>query len=309
MRIKSLLAIIFAIALLTAAFSACSSWMPAEETGPEPSDEVPSETAPVTEATTEEPTEPPTSEEPTTKDPLAGTGITELDSYAPMPLSKESVMDLYKQVLDDVKLRCPGFTRKQEITTQDVKAGEGKLQLANNILNLVATEMIKASGDAGSNLTVPPHSDLEVKAKFPAYGETVGCTLENYSIIKSASAYTDGKVQVLKITVEDAHNAEPGKDDFSKIMTPISRENFAEGAESYVPVFDKDDFKYDFDYTQNEITCEIDAHTGRILTLTQKNVINVDVDMNINLFFIKTSVVKATGTIINRWTFSDFVWD
>ena len=312
MRIKQLLSVLLAVALLTASFSACGSWMPEETTtGPEAVSETESETesdvsqAPPVEVTLPEPT----TEEPTTKDPLAGTGVTELDAFVPMPLNKEGVMEMYKSLLDDVKLRCPGFTRKQEMITQDVTAGKGSIQLANRILQLVATEIIKSAGDADGNVTVKPHSDLEVRAKFPAYGENEGCTLTNYDIVKTAAAYTDGKTQKLIITLEDVKNAEPGKGDFSKIMTPISRENIANGIAEYFVVLDKDSYKYDFNYTGNEIVCEADAQTGRLLSLTQKSVVGVAVDLDMDLILFKTNFIKAHGTIINRWTFSDFVWD
>ena len=305
MRIKAVLLFLFAASLLAAVFSACSSWMPAnEETAPVTEDAFLLPSVPATEAPTEAPTE-----EPTTKDPLAGTGITELDAFVPLPFNKEGVMELYKDALTDVKIRCPGFTKRQEMVAQDVTAEKGSLQFAERIFQVAAAQTLKASGSEEKSLVVAPHDDLKVRAEFPAFGETVGCTLTDFSVVKTAAAYTDGKTQKLVITVEDTLNAEPGTGDFSKIMPAVSRQSVAEGVGGSFVVLGSDNFRCDFNYTGNEIVLESDLATGRILSLTQKSVINVNVDLIMDLLLFKTSLLKAHGTLISRWAYTDFVWD
>lgn len=306
MKIRQLLSAILIIALISAVFTSCKyrlRWVKAEE------EESLTEDAGESVSAAEEPTEAPAAGEPATENPLEGTGIEEITDFRMAAMDKEAVISLYKSVLNDVKVRCPGFTRSETQVTDGVTAGKGRLQLADRILNLAAEEILNSHGAGEGVVKVSPHSDVEVLEKFPAYGKSYGCGLQNLSIINTAVCYTDGKTYKLVITVADTLNAEPGQGDFSEIMTPISRQAIADGIREYFLVLDRNQYQFDFNYTGNEIICEIDVETGRILSLTQKSVVEVDVDLDMDLLLFKTNFIEAHGTIINRLEFSDFIWD
>ena len=296
MKIRQLLVSIFLVALVAAALSSCKyrlRWMKEEETT----------TASVfffnDAATTETTTVP----EPSTED----NGVHEV-AFAMAPFDKSAVMELYKNALNNVKIRCPGFRRTESLLTQDVTAGAGKLQLANRILELVAKELVRSRGGAEQTLVVPPMSELDVLDRFPTYGKAEGCTLEDYSILTSAVCYTDGAVYKIVITVEDTLNADPEKGEFRKIMTPISRTSVLGEIGERNLMLDEDQFRFDFNYTGNEIICELDAATGNLLRLTQKSVVEVDVDLDLDFLLFRTNFIEAHGTVINRLEFTDFVW-
>ena len=78
----------------------------------------------------------------TTTDPADFSGITVNSDYRSVAISKEEVADMYAKAVNDVKIRCPGFTCTSHQEISDVKAGNGGLQLADRILHLVASEVI-----------------------------------------------------------------------------------------------------------------------------------------------------------------------
>ena len=292
MKIRQMLACVLLLALVAATLTACKyrlRWVK-EET-----------TVPVTEVpeTTTLP-EPTTVPEPTTED----TGIHEV-AFVQAPYDKPAVMELYKKALGEVKIRCPGFTRTQYMITEDVSAAKGRLDLANRLLERVTKELLRVSGGEEKKVTVAPMDELAVLERFPAYGKAVGCDLANYEIVTSAVCYTDGTVYKIVITVEDTLNADPEKGDFCKIMTPVSRESIGEG----LFFVSGSGLEIDLDYTGNEIVCELDAATGRLLSLTQKSVVEVDADLDLDLLLFRTDLVEARGTVIRRLEFTDFIWE
>ena len=253
---------------------------------------------PVTETTTEE----------TTVSELDAMGIIVEENYKAVAMDKAAVLGFYTDAVNNVKLRCPGFTKREYQDISDVTAGNGNINLANRILNLVATELLKSSGDNDSTVSVKAHNDVKVRELFPVFGEDYGCKVNDLSIIKSAACFTNGEQYKVVIAFNDQLNPEPKKCDFGNIMTPIERQNVANGMEEYVVVLDSDAFKFDFNYTDCELICYIDVATGRIISLTQKMIINTDIDLDIDVFFFKTNVVKAKGQLVNHLEYTDFDW-
>lgn len=263
----------------------------------------------IIEVTTEEPTtEAPATDEATTADPLEAMGIFVEGDYRAVAMDSAAVLDFYTSAVNNVKLRCPGFTKREYQELGDVVAGNGTLNLANRILNLVGTELVKSSGSDDSELTVKAHNDVAVRNNFPVFGEEYGARVTDMSIIKNAFCYTDGKQYKIVITFNDQLNPEPKKCDFGNIMTPIERQNVANGIEEYVVVIDSDAFKFDFNYTGCEIICYVDVATGRITSLTQKMIIDIDIDLDIDVIFFKTNIVKAKGSLVNHLEYTDFDW-
>ena len=304
MKLRQLLAGVLVLALFGAAFAACRARREAaaETTAGPAAETAETETAPET-ATAPVPAETTTAEPVTLVD-----GIREDDSFLPVAMDKATVLRFYTEAVNNVKRRCPGFTKTQTQVVENVTAGRGTLQLANRILHLVATELLKSSGDPNGSVKIPAHADVKVLENFPIYGETYGCSLTDLSVIEVASCYTDGEVYRVVITVQETLNPEPGSGEFSKILTPIERKKVAEGIPTYLPVLDLDQYLFDFNYTNNEIVCYIDRETGRLLSMTQKMVISVDIDIDLDLLLFRTDFIEAHGTVINKLEYTDFDW-
>lgn len=270
------------------------------------------------ETVAEAPTAPPVettqlSPEPTeeyfTLDPLTEAGVIyESAAFRPVAMDKAAVLQLYTEVMNNVKNRCPGFTKRDYQNIDDVTAGNGRLQIANRILNLVAAEVLRSTGDSNAAVTVAPHEDVKVQESFPLYDKAVGCELQSPGILTSAVCYTDGAREKIVITVEDTRNPEPDLGEFSRILTPVARQKVASGIAEYLVVLDDEKYKFDFTYTGNEIICVFDRETQRIEYLSQKMLVNVDIDLDLDLYLFRTDFLKARGTVVNHVEFTDFDW-
>ena len=302
MKYSKLMACILILALLWAGFAGCKyklALVPVES-------ESETETETGTETLPEPVTQAPVTEEPTTEDPLAAIGVHEDDSFRQAAMDKAAVLALYTDTVNDVKRRCPGFTKSVTLDTEDVSAGEGNQTLAERIMNLVVSEMLNTEGGSFSE-TVPPHSDIRVLEVFPVCGKDYGCDLTNLEMIDSAVCYTDGSVYKIIIQVHAEINPSPESGDFCKIITPIKRQNVAGGISALLQKLDLGSYLFDFNYRDNEITCVLDRETGRILSFSQRNVISVDIDLANALFFL--TGIEAHGTVLHKLEFTDFVWD
>ncbi len=300
MKYTRLMACILVLALLWAGFAGCKyklALVPVNETARETE----TETAPPPPTTAE-----PTTEEPTTEDPVAAAGIIEDNSFREAPMDKAAVLALYTETVNDVKKRCPGYTRTVTLSTEDVDPGEGNPTLAGRIMNLVVSEMLNADGGEERE-TVQPHSDIRVLETFPVCGMDYGCNLTNLNMLDSAACYTDGEIYRLVITVHATVNPDPDGGEFYKIMTPIGRKSVAGGISPLLQKLDLGRYLFDFNYRDNEIICELDRETGRILSLSQRNVITVDIDLGGASFLL--SGIEAHGTVLHKLEFTDFIWD
>ncbi len=312
---KKIISLLCVISILVLTFSGCGYRISIEkvdkdkdETTVQSDIPVPSEYDTLAgETTTAEPekvTEAPASE----SEALSEAGIIVEKDFRAVAMDKAAVLEFYTNAVNNVKLRCPGFTKHEYQEIGDVVAGNGNVELANRILNLVGTELVNNSGAGDKNITVKAHDDLSVKAHFPVFGEEYGCKVSDLSIIKSAACYTDGEQYKIVITFHDQLNPEPKKCDFGNIMTPIERQKVADGITEYVVVIDSDAFKFDFNYTDCEIICYVDKATGRIKSLEQKMHIDIDIDLDIDVYFFKTNIVKAKGSLVNHLSYLDFDW-
>ncbi len=244
----------------------------------------------------------------TTTDPADYSGITVNSDYRSVAMSKEEVADMYAKAVNDVKLRCPGFTCTSHQEISDVKAGNGGLQLADRILHLVASQVILNNDNLDYNRTVQPYDDISVHDYFPVFGEDYACEISDYSIITSAACYTNGAYYKLVLTLADTLNPEPKTSQFGKIMTPVEREPIADAIATYVPVLDMKQYQFDINYTGNEITCMIECATNRIVSMTQKMIMQLDIDLNLDLIVFYTTMIEASGTVINHLSYDNFIW-
>lgn len=304
--IKKAVALILAMSLSVCLFGSCDKPEEADKTT-EASLDITGETFVMPSELT---TEPPTTELPPTEpSTLTGDGrLTVGTSYKTVATTREDVIKIYTAAMNNVKLRCPGFTKKEYQTVEDVKAGDGALQLANRILNLVTTELISSSGNDSEAVTVDAGDDRAVRRSFPLYGKDVGCELSDTSIVSSAVCYVSDADYKIVLTVADHTNPDPETSEFSKILTPIPTKSISDGIEEYLVVLNMKKYKFDMNYTNNEIECHFDKTNGRMISLTQKMIVNVDIDLNLDLIFFKTRSITASGTVINKVEYSDFVW-
>ena len=176
-------------------------------------------------------------------------GIQIDNTFRPMAMSSQDVITFYKSAMNDVKVRAPGYTRTEYQEISDVTAGDGNLQLINRILNLVGTELLKDSGDEQKTIQIMAHDDIAVRETFPLYNKDVGCELNDMSIIKSATCYTDGLSYKIIITFDDQLNPDHQYSSFAQIMTPINREALSDPIEEYLVVLDYNNYKFDINYT------------------------------------------------------------
>lgn len=228
--------------------------------------------------------------------------------YKTVAMTREDVIKVYTAAMNNVKVRCPGFTKKEYQTVDDVTAGDGALQLANRILNLVSNELISSSGGEADTVTVAAGDDRAVRRSFPLFGEDVGCALTDTSIVYSAVCYVSDTDYKVVLTVADHTDPDPETSEFAKILTPIPTKSISDGIEDYLVVLDMSSYKFEMNYTGNEIECHFDKTNGRMISLTQKMIVNVDIDLNLDLIFFKTKNISASGTVINKVEYSDFVW-
>ena len=210
--------------------------------------------------------------------------------------------------MNDVKVRAPGYFRTEYQEMSDVSAGDGNVQLINRILNLVGTELLKDSGDEQKTIQIMAHDDIAVRETFPLYNKDVGCELNDMSIIKSATCYTDGLTYKIIITFDDQLNPDSHYSSFSQIMTPIDRNALSDPIEEYLVVLDYNNYKFDINYTNCEITCIIDKATNRMTSLKQKMIMDVEIVLNLDLILFQTKNVKAKGRIVNFLEYYSFDW-
>ena len=308
-KTRQLLVGFLLLALFIAALSSCKYRLTITRIDEETAGE--SHTANVvTELITEFSTEAP---ETTTQRPMSPDGgipvnVQEDNSFRAAAMDKTAVLQLYKDAMNGVKLRCPGFTKTETQLIDSVTAGQGNLELANRILQLVAEDLMTSGGSGSGVVTVPAHSDLQVRDQFPVYGENYGCGLTDLSLIDSAVCYTDGRYYKAVITVKETLNPAPLTSEFGKIMTPVAREQIAGDISDFLTLLDLDDYLFDFKYTDNEVIALIERDTGNLISLTQRMVVHVDIDLNIDIFFFRTDFIEAHGTVINKLVIDDFDW-
>lgn len=307
MKLRQLLAGLLLLALFVAAFSSCKYRL--KRTRVDEETEGASRPA---EVVTELITEPPAPETTAARSVLPDGGmpveVLEENRFRAAAMDTAGVLQLYTDAMNGVKLRCPGFTKTETQVIDRVRAGQGSLELANRILRLVAENLLTIGGSGSGVVTVPAHSDLQVRQKFPVYGENYGCGLTDLSLIDSAVCYTDGEIYKVVIKVREVLNPAPVDSEFGRIMTPAAREKIAGQISDVLTLLNLDDYLFDFRYADNEITALIERDTGNLISLTQRMVVNVDIDLNIDLLLFRTDFIEAHGTVINKLVIDSFDW-
>lgn len=297
---KKTVAVISAAVLLVLCLSSCGYHLSIEkDTEPETTTAFQQETYPVV-------TAPPVTEATTAFEEDTSPGLVVDSSYEMMSMTKEDVMKLYTSCMNDVKTLAPGFVKTETQNTVDVVAGSGNTQLANSILNLVGNSILNGS-DGNYRSTVYKGNKTAVRDMFPLFGEETGCTLTDYSIIKSAVCYRSDSNYKIVIQVNDTLNPDTTSE-FSKIMDPADVSSIRNGIPTYLVVLNYKSYQFDMNYTGCEITCVIDKKTSRMESLSHKMITNVSIDINLDLIVLQTQAIKCSGKIIDHVDYSDFDW-
>lgn len=240
----------------------------------------------------------------TTEEPV------DIDSpdFRRMDLDTVSVLKLYTAAVNNVKKRTPGFTKRDDQNFTEVKAGNGRQSLANQVLNLIATEVLKSVAGNEDVSVVKPRDKAGVLRNFPVFGQEYACKLDDTSLIRSAVCYTNGSYYKIVISLADAVNPEPVISQFGKIMTPAPREEIVQQITHYFVVLDNEKFKFDFRYSDNGIVCVFNAKDGRLVYLAQDMTVKIDINLDMDLILFSTDFVKATGTAVSHVEYTDFDW-
>lgn len=312
---KKLISLFLALLLPVLLFSSCGYEIVIRKKGEKETDT----TAVYIPATTQTPAAAPTAPEETSTEPDdavigyysedGNSYITIEGDYRIAPMSSADVFELYKSAMNNVKLRAPGYVKHEYQDVTEVNSlGEIDSQLADKIIDLVATEVLTDSGDEASKIRVMAHDDIAVRKTFPVYNSEYGCELQSLDIVRSAVCYEDAEVYKVVIQFDDQFNPDPHTSDFGKIMTPIDRTKLSSGIEEYLVVLDMNQYRFDINYTGNEIICIIDKETNHVLNLTQKMILNVDINLNLDLMVFSTKNIQVQGSIINHLEYYDFDW-
>lgn len=314
MKLKKIISVLLSVIIISLTFSSCGYEIVVRKKDKNEST-TSAETVTVPGGQIQQPTQPEITTEPKPDavigyyDDNSNAYITIEGDYKIAPKSSQEILEMYKSAMNNVKLRAPGYVKHEYQDVTDVNSfGEIDSQLADRIINLVATEVLTDSGDEAAKIRVLAHDDVAVRKTFPIFDSDIGCDLNNLNIVRSAVCYEDDDVYKIVLQFDDQLNPEPYTSDFGRIMTPIARENITSGIEEYLVVLDMNQYRFDINYTNNEIICIIDKNNNHILNLTQRMMMNVDINLNLDLVLFTTKSIQVKGSILNHLEYYDFDW-
>ncbi len=211
---------------------------------------------------------------------------------------------MYKQAVDSVKLRCPGFTRTIVNDIHETKASDTAASLLN-----AAIEILTAGNNATDNVVaVAKGDDLACRVFFPVYDTDYGCKIYDGASVRDAICYDNGETYDIIILFHE-QNSECGiSDEFAQMMTPFSCEALIQNLNAYFPFLNSDNCDTALRYYNCEIRCRVDKDSGLILSLQQKMITQVNVNVILDLVLTE-SAFSAQTIMINHLEFSDFRWN
>lgn len=211
---------------------------------------------------------------------------------------------MYRQAVDEVKLRCPGFTR----TIDNEIYGTTVSGNASTFLNKAISILTGDNSSSDSVVTVAKGDDLACRIHFPVYDTDYGCKIYDGSGIKDAMCYDNGNTYDIIILFYEQNTEDGIAQEFSQMMTPFSHEILMQNLNAYFPMMDESNCAASLRYYNCEIHCTIDKNSGHVLNLFQKMVTQVDMDITLDLVLSDTSFT-AQSTMINHLAFKDFIWN
>ena len=220
-----------------------------------------------------------------------------------LPKSKADVLQMYKQAADLVKLRCPGFTRTSQIKLYDFQVQNAQGESGSGLL----PGLVRNSENTDSVVTVKKDDDLSCRMYFPVYDTDYGCRLEDMSCVQSAVCYDAGDAYEMVVLFYEQPSALCFNGEFGQIMTPYSPQTLLERLQLYLPFLTQENFTPQLRYYNCELRCKIDKKSGHLLSLSQKMVTDVALEIKLDLV-LTTADFTAKGILFNQLQFSDFIW-
>lgn len=217
--------------------------------------------------------------------------------------TKTEVLKMYKQAADLVKLRCPGFTRTlaNEIYEINTK-GDGA-----SLLNAALAVLTEDDRSSDSRIVIAKDDDLACRTYFPVYDTDYGCKLIDGASVASAVCYENSNAYELIIVFHEQNSDEGISTEFAQMMTPYSKETLLQNLNAYVPSLHAENCDAQLRYYNCEIRCNIDRKSGRMLSLSQKMVTAISLNVSLDLLLTEKTIT-AGGTMINHLDFTDFIW-
>ncbi|MCR5041901.1 MAG: hypothetical protein K6C36_07395 [Clostridia bacterium] len=243
-------------------------------------------------------------EQPVTPVVPAGSSAFPSEDFRPTLWSKNKAIKTYAEAVNAVKEQKAGFTVSRHTEIGDVSAANDLVDLATNIVNLVAQSIAKA-GDGVK--TVARNSD-GVRSEFPLAGRDVGYDVTDESVIEDAVCEKSANYYRITLTLAPTVNSSAGDGALGGVADPVERQGAYDVISNYVVIIDKNQFKLDVNYSGCSVTAYIDRDTGRLARLEHRLNMGLDFDLNVNLVAFTTSFVKATGTASSSLDFYDFIW-
>ncbi len=219
------------------------------------------------------------------------------------PLTKTQVLAMYKQAVDLVKLRCPGFTRTLENEIHETDAKGEAVALLNSVIHILTQDVHSADGV----VTVAKDDDLACRVYFPVYDTDYGCKIYDGASVKDAMCYDNGQSYDVVILFHEQKTADGISPEFAQMLTPFSKQALLQNLNAYFPVLNASNCAAALRYYNCEIRCRIDKNSGHIISLMQKMITEVNMQVNFDLVLTERDFTVRT-TMVNHLTFNDFIW-
>ncbi|MBR2413604.1 MAG: hypothetical protein IKB13_03820 [Clostridia bacterium] len=218
--------------------------------------------------------------------------------------TKTQVLMMYKRVVDNVKLRCPGFTRtiENEIYETDANGDDSAF------LHTVGEILTQDDRSADSVTKVANGDDLACRIYFPVYDTDYGCKIYDGASVKDAMCYENEQTYDIVILFHEQNTESGISEEFAQMMTPFSEEVLIHNLNAYFPALNKNNCNTALRYYNCEIRCNIDKNSGHLLSLHQKMITQVNMNVNFDLILTE-SAFSAQTTMINHLDYTDFIWN
>ena len=149
--------------------------------------------------------------------------------------TKMQVLQMYKQAVDLVKLRCPGFTRTTRNELQDVSADGAASDALNAYIALLS---YKKPGSVTEQI-VSMDDDLACRIYFPIYNSDYGCEIYNGNSVRDALCDINNDILEIVLVLHEQTSRAGIAEEFLQIMTPYSQEMLVNNINNYFGGWDQ----------------------------------------------------------------------
>ena len=179
-----------------------------------------------------------------------------------IPQTKEEIVALYNDSVNQVKSKSKGVVSNYTFNTQTSDA-----VISNKMLQSIANKLISSNmGYDKKKANVTFTTPTDVLNNFPVRGETWSSKLTAADVSKATCTEKDGVYTVtLELVPDTTPNIKAGQGHAGKAFSIITKESIVEGAGSLgMSVIEEDSIKLTF--KNCKITAKIDKETGKMLS-------------------------------------------